>query len=54
MDLQLTEEELAFRAEVRAFVRDNLPPSIREKSVALRHLSKDDYLRWTRILADKG
>jgi pimeloyl-CoA dehydrogenase large subunit len=54
MDLQLTEDELAFRAEVRAFVRDNLPASIREKSVALRHLSKDDYVRWTRILADKG
>jgi pimeloyl-CoA dehydrogenase large subunit len=54
MDLQLTEDELAFRAEVRAFVRDNLPPSIREKSVAQRRLSKDDYVRWTRILADKG
>ena len=54
MDLQLTEDELAFRAEVRAFVRDNLPASIREKSVALRHHSKDDYVRWTRILADKG
>ena len=54
MDLRLTEDELAFRAEVRAFVRDNLPASIREKSVALRHLTKDDYLRWTRILAAKG
>jgi pimeloyl-CoA dehydrogenase large subunit len=54
MHLQLTEDELAFRAEVRAFVRDNLPPSIREKSMAQRHLSKDDYVRWTRILADKG
>ena len=32
MDLRLTEDELAFRAEVRAFVRDNLPASIREKT----------------------
>jgi pimeloyl-CoA dehydrogenase large subunit len=54
MDLRLTEEELAFRAEVRAFVRDNLPASIREKTVAGRRLSKDDYVRWTRILAAKG
>ena len=54
MDLRLTEDELAFRAEVRAFVRDNLPASIREKMVAGRHLSKDDYVRWTRILAAKG
>ena len=54
MDLRLTEEELAFRAEVRAFVRDNLPASIREKMVAGRRLGKDDIVRWTRILAAKG
>ena len=54
MDLQLTADEQAFRAEVRAFVRDKLPASIREKSVAGRHLSKDDYVRWTGILAEKG
>jgi pimeloyl-CoA dehydrogenase large subunit len=54
MDLRLTEEELAFRAEVRDFVRDNLPASIRDKMVAGRRLSKDDYVRWTRILAAKG
>jgi alkylation response protein AidB-like acyl-CoA dehydrogenase len=54
MDLRLTEDELQFRAEVRAFVRDNLPASIREKTVAGRRLSRDDYVRWTRILAAKG
>ena len=54
MDLRLTEEEQAFRAEVRAFLRDNLPASIREKGVAGQKLSKDDYVRWTRILAAKG
>jgi alkylation response protein AidB-like acyl-CoA dehydrogenase len=54
MDLRLTEDELALRDEVRAFLRDNLPESIREKGVAQRKLSKDDYVRWTRILADKG
>ena len=54
MDLRLTEDEIAFRAEVRAFMRDNLPASIREKMVAGRRLSKDDYVRWTRILAAKG
>src|SRR5271156_3393797 len=54
MDLRLTDDEIAFRAEVRAFVRDNLPASIREKTVAGRRLSKDDYERWTRILAAKG
>ncbi len=54
MDLRLTEDELAFRDEVRAFVRANLPASIREKSAAGRRLAKDDYVRWTRTLAEKG
>ena len=54
MDLRLTEDEIAFRDEVRAFVRDNLPASIREKIVAGRKCSKDDYVRWTRTLASKG
>ena len=54
MDLRLTDDEIAFRAEVRAFVCENLPASIRDKVVAGRHPSKDDYVRWTRILADKG
>ena len=31
MDLRLTDDEIAFREEVRAFVRDNLPASIRER-----------------------
>ncbi len=54
MDLQLTDDEAAFRDEVRGFVRDSLPASIREKMRAGRHLAKDDYVRWTRTLADKG
>ena len=31
MDLRFTPEEQAFRAEVRAFIRDNLPAEIRLK-----------------------
>ncbi len=54
MDLRLTEDEVAFRNEVHGFVRANLPASIREKTVAGRKLEKDDYVRWTRILAAKG
>src|SRR5947209_12379475 len=54
VELRLAEDEAAFRSEVRAFVQENLPPSIREKVVAGKRLSKDDYVRWTRILAAKG
>ena len=31
VDLRFTPEEIAFRDEVRAFIRDNLPPDIRER-----------------------
>ncbi len=31
MDLRFTPEEIAFRAEVRAFIRDHLPADIRER-----------------------
>jgi hypothetical protein len=34
MDLRFTPEELAFRDEVRAFFRANLPESIRTKLVS--------------------
>ena len=54
MDLRFTGEEIAFRDEVRAFVRAQLPASIRDKVAAGRHPSKDDMVRWTRILAAKG
>lgn len=54
MDLSFTEDELAFRDEVRAFFRTALPANIRNKLVAGWHPSKDDMVSWTRILAEKG
>jgi pimeloyl-CoA dehydrogenase large subunit len=54
MDLRFTEEELAFRAEVRDFFRTALPASIRQKLVEGRHASKEDLVAWTRILHAKG
>ncbi len=54
MDLSFTPEENAFREEVRAFFRDQLPDDIREKLVAGLHPSKDDMVRWSRILNKKG
>ena len=54
MDLRFTSEELAFRDEVRAFFRANLPASIRDKLVAGKHLAKDDTIAWQRILNARG
>ena len=54
MDLRLTPEELAFRAEVRAFMREALPAAIRAKMIDGRRLAKDDLVTWQRILNAKG
>jgi pimeloyl-CoA dehydrogenase large subunit len=54
MDLRYTDEENAFREEVRAFFRDNLPDDLRDKLVDGEHMEKDDLVRWTRILNAHG
>ena len=54
MDLSFTPEENAFRDEVRTFFKENLPKDIRDKLVAGLHASKEDMIRWTRILNKKG
>ena len=54
MDLSYSPEELAFRDEVRGWLAANLPEDIRDKLVNYQHLSKDDFVRWHKILADKG
>ena len=54
MDLSFTKEEQAFREEVRAFFRDNVPPATRQKLVEGRHLSKQEMIDWWRILNKKG
>ena len=54
MDLSYSAEELAFRDQVRAWLRENLPQDLRDKVGANEHLSKEDLLRWHRILARQG
>jgi alkylation response protein AidB-like acyl-CoA dehydrogenase len=54
MDLNYSAEESAFRDEVRGWLTANLPADLRDKVVNYRELTKDDLLRWHRILAAKG
>jgi len=54
MDLRFTPEEIAFRDEVRAFMRAALPEPIRRKIVEARRLEKQDLVTWQRILNAKG
>ena len=54
MDLNYSPEEEAFRDEVRVWLRENLPDDLRDKVVNYQELSKEDLLRWHRIMAQKG
>lgn len=54
MELRYTPEEIAFRDEVRAFTRANLPADIAAKVLNHRRQSKNDFVRWQDLLAKKG
>ncbi len=53
MNLEFTPEEIAFRAEVRAFIEENYPPELKGMG-AREDLSREDFLRWHKILGKKG
>jgi len=54
MDLNYTQEEVAFRNQVHEFVRTHLPGELSRKVLEHRRLGKDDYVRWQKILFEKG
>lgn len=54
MDLSLTPEQLAFRDEVRRFVRERLPDDIRQRLRLGHPPRKEDTVRWQRILHERG
>ena len=54
MDLDYSPAEHAFRAEVRDWLRAHLPGELRDKVVRYASLTREELLRWHRILAAKG
>ena len=54
MDLHYTQEEQAFRDEVRAFMRDKLPKTAANKVAAGQRLTKEDLVSWHKALNDQG
>ncbi|WP_136657406.1 acyl-CoA dehydrogenase family protein [Nitratireductor sp. XY-223] len=54
MDLNYTDEELAFREEVRAFLDAELPASISAKVKTGKRLTKEDMENWHAILNRRG
>jgi len=54
MDLSYTEDEIAFRDEVRGFLGEKLPEELSAKVASGAVLSKADHDRWHAILNEKG
>ncbi|MNJ11495.1 Glutaryl-CoA dehydrogenase [compost metagenome] len=54
MDIQFTPEELAFREEVRAFLRDKLPADIAARGRHGKRFNKQDQVTWMRLLNERG
>src|SRR5690554_327725 len=54
MNIHFTPEEQAFRQEVQAFLRSNLPEDLARKVRLGRRLAKSDHQRWQKILSEQG
>ncbi len=54
MDLNYSSEDLAFRDHVRAFLDANLPADLQHKVRNHLRMSKDDSVRWHKILNQQG
>ncbi|MDP6653991.1 MAG: acyl-CoA dehydrogenase family protein [Gammaproteobacteria bacterium] len=54
MNADFTTEELAFQDEVRDFLESEFPAEFRAKLDASQRLSKDELVRWQKILYQKG
>ncbi len=54
MDLNYSAEDLAFRDQVRAYLDANLPKDLQQKVLNHKRLSKDDFVRWHKIVAKQG
>ncbi|MDP2243724.1 acyl-CoA dehydrogenase family protein [Pseudomonas sp.] len=54
MDMSFSPEELAFRDEVRTFIADNYPQELKGGRRTRGEMSKEDILKWHRILYKKG
>ncbi len=54
MRLRLTEQEAAFREEMRTFFTTKIPQHVRDDIAAGRHITKDDYVTCMRVMNEAG
>lgn len=54
MNLHFTDDDERFRNEVRAFLRDQLPPDLARREGQGFHLSRGEVTEWQRLLYQRG
>ena len=54
MEFSFTPEQIAFREEVRAFLREAMPPEIRAKAAVDGNFDMHEVMEWHKILYRKG
>ena len=54
MHVSFSEEELAFQQEVRSFFTEKFPADIKARADSGASLTRDDYVRWQKILHEQG
>ncbi|SDN77956.1 acyl-CoA dehydrogenase family protein [Pseudomonas jinjuensis] len=54
MHISYTPDELAFRDEVRAFLRAELPERLSRRVLQGKHLNREDSVEWMQILSKRG
>lgn len=54
MDMTFLPEHVAFREEVRAFLKEAMPPELRAKADVDAHFEHDEVMQWHRILYKQG
>jgi len=54
MNVDFSKEELAFQQDVRTFLKDKYPDDLRKKTDSGIALSRDDFIRWQKIMCQQG
>ena len=54
MDLSFSPEQVAFRQEVRDFLKESMPPSIAEKAAVDAHFEMPEVMEWHKVLYRRG
>ena len=54
MDLSFTNEQIAFRREVRAWIQSAMPPELRAKAEVDGNFEHREVMAWHKILHRKG